>query len=123
MSKYASVIILMIIISLSACSTKQYRQQKDICSLDGYKNYPVTIEKEIREGTKTIRVPTDTYCYERSYGRTSCETLYKNEYIPYTYVEEVDINSKIRRDFIKGCTRNNCIRIYGNPRCKVKKDS
>ena len=106
---------------LTSCSTKQYRNQERICSNDAYTKYPVKIVQKIREGTKTIKVPSDTDCRTGYSGYTRCYTTYKNEYIPYTYVEEVDVNKRSRKAFIKSCAQRNCYELYGNYKCKIKK--
>ena len=113
------LILVIIFFLVSGCSTPEYRAQRDACSGEGYANYPVKMEQRVREGTKEITVADGSDCNTSVYnGKVICKTRYKTEYIPYTYVVNVDVNKSARNSLIRECAKSNCLSIYGNTKCE-----
>ena len=108
---------------ISACSTAEYDQAYDACSLVGNSKYPVTKKKRTCRGFRNIEVPTGkTECVtEERYGKfvTSCEEITETRGEWYDYSCVKDVNYTARTDWILQCAANACFRTFGNVSCKT----
>ncbi len=120
------LLILFLFFFLNSCATKEYLEETNKCLLEGYNKFPVVIEKVTKHETRAQSVYIGEKCTNYYVGgrngsvSTICSPQYSSIYVPYTYVEDVDINKKIRKSFVRSCADNNCLEIYGNRRCKSK---
>ena len=120
------LIVLFIIIFLYGCATKEYLEETNKCSIESFNKFPVLIEKVTIHTTRTESVYIGEQCNNYYVGgrngsvSTICSPQYSSIVVPYSYVENVDVNKKVRKSFVKSCAENNCLENYGNRRCKTK---
>ena len=122
--KVVSVLLcLSFLLFIHGCTSVEYKTEKSKCSGTGFAKYPSKIEQQTCNGVKPVQVADGVTCRTSgSYGyrTTTCTPKYKTNYVPYTYTCSVDVNKSARNSFIKECTKNNCMQIYGNARCEIK---
>ena len=110
-------------LSITACSTVEYKQTYDQCLVEGYNLYPAEIQSVQTECSRDIEVDRGkTECvttYAEHEERTVCGPLL--EVVTETYACEVerDINLDARNTFARSCAAQQCIQTFGNAECEV----
>ncbi len=110
---------------LTGCATQEKREVRAECSLEGMRTYRPIIERQTVNKTRFISVPDGTMnCTTFGTGAittTNCTAGTKLESVPYTAVENVDLNKNARDIFINSCVNRVCFERYGNADCKPQK--
>ena len=118
-------ILLVIILLISGCATKEYKNAAALCTPDAFKQYPINNIQEMVTLIRTQQVPTgQTNCvtsYIGTFANTSCTQIMRTEYIPYQQMVTTDTNRKYRDEQVKSCAVNLCLSKYGNEDCDTKK--
>lgn len=117
--------LLLIIIAVTGCASKEYKVERKACSNKAGEEFPPKIISKIGTCYKTIEIPYRTDCdtYADGYGgfSTRCSQKTKNERIPYSCTTEIDLNKSARTNYIASCVKTSCIERYGNKSCDVEK--
>ena len=117
------VILIALILLVSGCGTAEWHQVSNECWDEAYVAVPKNIQQRVVQRTKQIKVPSGSSCssYADGFGyiNTKCRQLYTFDYIPYTEVQNVDVNASQRITWQTQCTTSRCISRYGNSGCKV----
>jgi len=124
MPRVISVLVL-VMLSLAGCGTPQYRATYDECYAYAHAKYPPNIVKELVQRTRYETVPDTAQCLTTPLKKLSalekCLQRTKQIAIPYTAMEDVDLNQGRRRSEALRCTRSTCIIRYGNKDCNPGK--
>ena len=124
----ANKILLLILLStLVACSSSQYKETSHYCTKNSYKKFPVKEEAYVKRVKQfgSRKVKTGTTCNSNVfYGTvtTNCRPTYKTETYTY-YVNENakrDKNKDLRDKWKKKCISSTCLKEYGNSECVFK---
>lgn len=103
---------------LISCGTPEFRAERSVCEAEWLQKIPPRLERQLVERVRYIQVPT---------GRTTCTTVgnvqncvsqMRQEAIPYTTVETVDVNAPRREVQIRACAAQACSAKFGNAECK-----
>lgn len=105
---------------LSGCATKERQEVLAICSFDANKNYPPKIERILVNKTREIKVPTGNSTCTNFGSFSQCTMGTTTESIPYTVMQNVDINKDLRNESQKACADQICFQRYKNNKCKIK---
>ena len=107
-----------LVLVLSACGTAEYRAEKSSCEVEWMSKIPPRYEQEIYNKTETRQVPTGEITCFGTYIIT-CDQTMRTEYYTVPAVRTVDRNEARRDAQSKICTRQACVRKYGNAECEV----
>lgn len=117
--------VLVVAASLVGCATKERREVRSQCSIEAMRQYPPHIERQLVNKTRAVTVPTGSmHCTTvgtGTFASTNCTAGTTTEYVPYTAVENVDLNNDARNAAEKSCADYVCLKRYGNTRCKVER--
>ena len=108
---------------LAGCTTPEWDREYASCMTVALDKYPPNIVQREVQRTRTVEVPdgTMTCTGGKSQDGTevfNCVQNTKEEQVPYTAIEDVDLNEDIRKQAARNCTQNKCVRLYGNTDCK-----
>jgi len=112
-------------IALSACASKEYQAEHDMCMADAYAAVPVLYQTKMEQQSRQVQVPSGVTCdsYGTSYGgaNTTCrqQYIYTTEY--YDVPVQYDANETRRNAMARRCTENACVQKYGNAKCETGK--
>ena len=115
------MVIFAINIILISCSTPEFKQMKRSCKSIWLDKMPPNYIQENYMRSLTRQVPDGTVScmsYGSNYQFTDCKQGMKTEYYSVPAVRTVDTNLSKRNFEINSCTRNNCIRKFGNANCE-----
>ena len=119
------IIALFFIILTAGCATKEKQEVLAQCGTVAMREYPPKIEKQWVNKTRLVSVPDGTSsCTTAVSGqvtKTNCTSGTKLESVPYTAVEDVDLNAQARDAMQDACASRTCVERYGNPQCKKTK--
>lgn len=114
--------LLAVCLILAGCSTPQFRAEQNICKATWMKKIPPRLEQENYMMVQSRQVPSGQInCTTSGYGNyayTNCNQIMKTEYYNVPSVRTVDRNSSRRDPEIASCTKQRCIKIYGNAKCE-----
>jgi hypothetical protein len=110
-------------ILVSSCGTPEFQSERSTCTAIWQQKIPPDLVQRLVNLTRAIQVPTgQTHCTTYGSGAyiyTDCTQIMRTEYIPYTEIRTVDLNSSRRDSKIVQCTASACSKKYGNSECKV----
>lgn len=117
------MLLLLLPIFLISCATQERQEVRTQFGAEAMRSFPPKFERQMVNRTRTISVPDGTVnCTTVGTGQfatTNCIAGRRFETIPYTAVENVDIN-KIARDVEeKVCADRVCYQRFGNIACKT----
>lgn len=119
------LIFICVAILLAGCASKERREARAECSVDAMRQYPPIIERQMVNKSRLVSVPDGTMnCTTIGTGQfatTNCVAGTRLESIPYTAVENVDMNKNARDAVETACTDRKCYQRFGNSQCKVGK--
>jgi hypothetical protein len=110
------------VIFLVACATQARKDIVAQCTQDGFQLHPQIIKEKLVQRLKTVQVPTGeincTTIGIEAYATTNCKANTRTEFIPYTALENIDINKSTRDSYILNCADSICNQNYKNKECK-----
>jgi hypothetical protein len=118
---------------LSACVTAEFEQMQSQCQGEGLRQFPVVQQPQVFRRSRQVDVPDgSTVCESQSIeskekrtdmtsSRSVCRpgTRRATEYYDETVM--VDLNSGAREAYANQCARDQCMKRYGNVKCKLGK--
>ena len=116
--------VLMVVscLSIIGCATPEYRNAKNECSFDAFRQFPVNNVSSVITLTRAVQVPTgQTNCmttYIGMYANTQCQQVMRIDYVPYQQTIVTDTNAQSRGDMMNSCAAQLCYKRYGNADCK-----
>lgn len=117
----ALFLILPATLLLGSCGTPEFRAERSVCAAEWQQKIPPRYVQELVERVRYIRVPTGEMICEPVGKKTHCVSGTRLEGIPYTAVETVDANKRVRDTQIRACAVKACMAKFGNAECKVPK--
>lgn len=121
------MVLIIALTFLGGCATEEWLNTSQECDQMAYAAHPKKIESRIVTRTKSISVPDGRVSCITSpavVGRetqTNCTQGTTTQDIPYQEVITVDVNRDAQLNFWRSCTRDLCIKRYGNSGCEVAK--
>lgn len=115
--RFAAVILLGAL--AAGCATPEYQQAQQACHREWLSKIPPDYRQVLVTRERRTEVPDGTETCTTAGGTRRCEKGMRTEWVPYTAVDTVDANAQQRGYRIQECARARCLRIYGNPDCKV----
>ena len=119
------LILICLAVLLTGCASKERREARAECSVEAMRQYPPQIERQMVNKSRLVSVPDGTMnCTTIGTGQfatTNCVAGTKLESIPYTAVENVDMNKTSRAAVEKACADRICFQRFGNSQCKINK--
>lgn len=116
--KSSVLVYLMLPVLLVGCATQERRNAVDRCQSSALRMYPYKFERMLVTKNKTIQVPTGDVTCTRYGNVTQCDSQMRTEYIPYTAIDNVDVNRDLREAEAKSCADSFCLSTYQNRECK-----
>jgi hypothetical protein len=114
-----------LLVMLAGCATPEYLAAKDECTPGAYRSHPVVNVPGMIPRQRWVEIPTgQTKCTtkDREYSReTVCEDKVTGRFETYYVPGMVDSNAQARQAVIDACSRNLCVKRFGNPDCKKPK--
>lgn len=111
------LILSAVLLVLSGCATQEYVNERQSCTNQSYQNFPVKNVQTVVRRSKAVQVQDGIQCINTGM-MVNCQPTYRTVYQDYDSNETVDTNASSRNAFIGSCTRQACIRRYGNPDCE-----
>lgn len=107
-----------VLLVVAGCGTAEFRESRTACSAEWYKQIPPKVEQRLVTRYRTeSRYTGETVCTTKS-NQVSCVQKTKNVQVPYTAVEDVDLNAPRRDAKIQECTAFVCMERFGNTACE-----
>lgn len=103
----------------AACATPEYHRAQRACAREWGIRIPPDFRPALVSRGRWTEVPDGTETCTTSGGTRRCEKGMRAEWVPYTAVETVDTNAPARHRRVRDCAQARCVRVYGNPNCKV----
>ena len=119
------VLALLTVFLLASCATQERREVRAQCSSEAMRAYPPKMERQMVNKTRLVSVPDGTMNCTTigtgTFATTNCTAGTKLESIPYTAVENIDLNKATRESVENSCVNRVCYERYGNSQCKTQK--
>ncbi len=111
-------LLLVLLCSISACATPEYRQEYATCEQKMAREIPRNFQVVPVTRSHSFLVPTGrSTCIQRG-NRSDCQAEMRTEYQYYTAFETQDVNESWRWGQTRVCTAQACLARFGNQQCK-----
>jgi hypothetical protein len=110
--------LLVLLTSLAACGTPEFRAERALCAADWFERIPPDLQQRLVTLYRHVERPTGGRICTGKGRKRVCVPETRLVSIPYTAVETVDLNAPRRDAQIAACTARACTARYGNPECK-----
>ena len=108
-----------LLLMINSCGTLGYEAEKSYCTALWIEKIPENPQQRLTTQYRYELQPTGTFSYETDQnGNTVAVPNYKRVRIPYSTVENFDLNAKRRNTHIKACAKRPCQAKFGNPACE-----
>ena len=130
------IVLTGIVLLLASCSTSpkssartdEWREVRNICEATWDKKIPPLYKRvrynaerrrEIPTGQVTCHTTGYTNMFGHSFNRSNCQQIMRTEIYYVPSVETVDMNNERRQEKTWSCTKNMCLKKYGNEDCEA----
>jgi hypothetical protein len=119
------MVVMVVLGLLSGCASKERKEARAGCSVEAMQQFPPQIERQTVNRVRAVSVADGTMSCTTigtsQFATTNCTAGTKLDLVPYTSVENVDLNKSSRDQAENSCTDRTCYQRYGNTKCKTDK--
>ena len=113
------LLLALFLMTLNGCGTLGYEAEKSYCTALWIEKIPENPQQRLTTQYRYELQPNGTFSYELDQnGNTVAVPNYRRVRIPYSTIENFDLNAKRRNTHIEACAKRACQAKFGNPACE-----